>query len=173
MHKCISDAANKCIGIDINEAGIDLLKEKYAYQNVYYNDLLNQNLLPEIISSSWDIIFLGEILEHVNNPVLFLQSIHQKYGPYIKSIVITVPNAFRSENFIGAIKNREVINSDHRYWFTPYTLSKILVLAGFKNPKLSLVSSMPITDRGPLHRFLLRKKPMFRDTLLVEACFFD
>ncbi len=173
MHKCISGVANNCIGIDINQAGIDLLKEKFGCQNVYFHDLLGQDQLPEILSTNWDIIFLGEILEHVDDPVLFLKSIHQKYSPYIKSIVITVPNAFRSENFIGAIKNREVINSDHRYWFTPFTLSKVLVLAGFKKPELSLVSSMPITNRGPLHRFFLRKKPMFRDTLLVYASFSD
>lgn len=173
MHKCISNVANKCIGIDINQSGIDLLKEKFGCKNVFFHDLLGHDQLPEILSTNWDVIFLGEILEHVDDPVLFLKSIHQKYSPYIKSIVITVPNAFRSENFIGAIKNREVINSDHRYWFTPFTLSKVLVLAGFKKPELSLVSSMPITNRGPLHRFFLRKKPMFRDTLLVCASFSD
>jgi hypothetical protein len=31
---------------------------------------------------------------------------------------------------------REVINSDHRYWFTPYTISKILVSAGYTPEKI-------------------------------------
>jgi len=29
-----------------------------------------------------------------------------------------------------------VINSDHRYWFTPYTISKILVSAGYTPEKI-------------------------------------
>jgi hypothetical protein len=43
---------------------------------------------------------------------------------------------------------REVINSDHRFWFTPYTISKVLVSAGYIPDKIiySNLQSMNIRD---------------------------
>lgn len=46
--------------------------------------------------------------------------------------IITVPNAFsflRDKKFASRV---ECINSDHRFWFTHYTISKIMYMAGIK-----------------------------------------
>ena len=32
---------------------------------------------------------------------------------------------------------KEIINSDHRFWFTPYTISKVLASAGYKPEKIT------------------------------------
>jgi hypothetical protein len=74
---------------------------------------------------------MGEILEHVDIPVLFLKQIRENYKKNISQILITVPNAFSYRNMKSIKENKEVINSDHRYWFTPYTLAKIVYLAGY------------------------------------------
>ena len=31
----------------------------------------------------------------------------------------------------------EIINSDHRFWFTPYTITKVLVSAGYNPEKIT------------------------------------
>jgi hypothetical protein len=38
----------------------------------------------------------------------------------------------RGGNIRGAWKNTEVINTDHRFFFTPYTIAKIAVDAGYE-----------------------------------------
>lgn len=48
-------------------------------------------------------LYAGEILEHISNPMEFLSSIKRNYRNEIKRVVITVPNAFRLDNFRYAI----------------------------------------------------------------------
>jgi len=129
FHKLLTDNAKHCIGVDINKPGIDLLKSKYNFDNVYYLDLINENL-DIIDNEKWDYILLGEILEHVDNPVNFLKTIKEKYKKNIDKIIITVPNALNLNTYRNAKKFKsENINSDHRYWFTPYTILKVLYQA--------------------------------------------
>lgn len=123
-HKVISDNADKCIGIDINEEGIRLLKNKYLLENIYFSDILEEDFEP-ILEEKWDYIILGELIEHIGNPKLFLDNLILRYKHNIKNVIITTPNAFAISNFVNALKGVERINSDHRYYFTPYTLWKV------------------------------------------------
>ena len=123
-HKVISDNAEKCIGIDINEEGIRLLKNKYLLDNIYFSDILKEDFKP-ILKEKWDYIILGELIEHIGNPKLFLDNLILRYKHNINNLIITTPNAFAISNFVNALKGVERINSDHRYYFTPYTLWKV------------------------------------------------
>ncbi|MDN5338800.1 MAG: hypothetical protein PWQ20_1870 [Thermotogaceae bacterium] len=78
---------------------------------------------------------------------------------------MTAPNALRYSNFIFAQKNIEVINSDHRYWFTPYTLSKIALMAGIKPIDIVLAETYPNNDVE--YGNLIRKYPLFRDDIIL------
>lgn len=70
------------------------------------------------------------MLEHVDNPVQFLEAVNKNYREIVDKIIITVPNAFSIFNFMTALSGKEAINTDHRYFFTPYTLCKIAYMAG-------------------------------------------
>jgi 2-polyprenyl-3-methyl-5-hydroxy-6-metoxy-1,4-benzoquinol methylase len=129
LHKLVTDAADECIGVDINKEGIEFMR-KIGYTNAYYTDLM-QPTLPEIVNQKWDYMILGEILEHVDNPCDFLKTLNRLYSNNVGQIIISVPNAFCYYNFRNIKKGVEMINSDHRSTFTPYTLNKILYLAGF------------------------------------------
>jgi 2-polyprenyl-3-methyl-5-hydroxy-6-metoxy-1,4-benzoquinol methylase len=131
LHKLITEKASKCIGIDIDEESIRFLKNELNYENVFHGNIISDDL-PMITAEKWDYAVLGEMVEHLDNPVDFLGTLRKKYGPYISRFIITVPNIYNRSQLSNMISYREIINSDHRFWFTPYTISKVLVSAGYK-----------------------------------------
>ena len=60
-----------------------------------------------------------------------MDAIKTNYGDCFDNIIITVPNAFWLQNLRFAFRTREGINTDHRHWFSPFTLLKHLRTAGF------------------------------------------
>lgn len=130
LHKILMENTQKCIGIDINQEAIDYLKTNHKIKGLYVGNILEMSL-EKIETESWDYIILGEIIEHIDNPVEFLHIIHERLKPFVRGIILTAPNAWSLQIIKQVKKNVELINSDHRYWFTPYTLSKVLVKAGF------------------------------------------
>ncbi len=165
LHKIITDSANKVVGTDINKSGIEYLKDKHDYNNVIYSDII-KHAPEEIMEEKWDYMILGEILEHTNNPVLFLKNIIKRYTNNVENLIITVPNALRYQNFTAGLRNSEFINSDHRYWFTPYTLSKVITQSGMTLGNLYLCSGHPVPVKSILTSFLYRFFPIFRDTII-------
>ena len=135
LHSIISSVAKKCIGIDNNKEAVDYVVN-LGYDNVLFADILKDKI-EEIIKDEWDYLLLAEVLEHINEPVNFLAGIKKKYKN-IKKIIITVPNALSKSNFELAQQNIECINTDHKCWFTPYTVIKVLQQAGYELEQLIL-----------------------------------
>jgi 2-polyprenyl-3-methyl-5-hydroxy-6-metoxy-1,4-benzoquinol methylase len=157
LHDILCHCSNKCIGVDINCEAIDYLKKKYKYQDLICADIIKDEI-DEITSHKWDYLVMGEILEHVDEPFKFLEQIHNIYSSCIDYIIITVPNALSLQNMIQAFHNKELINTDHRYWFTPYTLGKIVTNAGMKVEEFYFCnSSLLSTDFK--HRILYSISP--------------
>jgi hypothetical protein len=50
----------------------------------------------------------------------------------VSKIVVSVPNCMRAGNATAALRNRETINSDHCFEFSPFTLAKVVTLSGFR-----------------------------------------
>lgn len=172
FHKRLLDASSQCLGIDINKEAINYCRNELGYDDIYCHDVLNDEPLQIIINNRWDYMVLGDILEHIDNPHMFLRAIRTKYSNYIRKIVITVPNAFSYENLRGVLKHHEVINSDHRYWFTSYTLAKVVVCSGMEPATIWYVSNIKTeqrTIRKLLKRLLFKNYPMFRESLVMVA----
>ncbi len=174
LHKRISDVADRCFGVDIDKEGIDYLQNKLGYADLVCADIRKDNI-EEINNNKWDYIILGEILEHIDNPVEFLSSIKSKYAAHVEKMFVSVPNGFRYQNFVNSKYHLEIINSDHRFWFTPYTLAKIFTAAGFKVDEFFMCMEKPreLNFRKKLKKKNKRllKYPMFRDTILMSANF--
>ncbi len=147
LHKTLSESASVCLGIDINEETKNYVEKKYGFTNIVLGDFTKQKL-DSIASQQWDFAILGEILEHIDNPVAYLEAIRTLYKGSIERIVITVPNAFTQTAFRMARKSSELINSDHRYWFTPYTLAKVMFHAGLKFENMYFANrvTLPMTQ---------------------------
>ena len=71
LHKLITDNAKNCIGIDIDKESIEFIKKETEYKNVFHGDILTDNF-EGINESHWDYVVFGEIVEHLDNPVNFL-----------------------------------------------------------------------------------------------------
>lgn len=135
LHKLITDNAKNCIGIDIDKESIDFIKKETGYQNVYYGDILTDNF-ESLNERNWDYVVLGEIVEHLDNPVNFLKVFKEKYGAKVSKFIVTVPSIYNLHQFKNMMNYLEIINSDHKFWFTPYTITKVLVSAGYNPEKI-------------------------------------
>jgi hypothetical protein len=173
LHKLLDEVAKKQVGIDINKEGIEKVKKTLGYENIFFEDILSDEPPGEFISQeNWDLMILGEILEHVNNPVEFLIKLRLKYAVYVREILISVPNAFALENFLYALRHIECINTDHRSWFSIYTLTKNLTLAGFGSFDFDFVTSYPSDYKNiSFKKMLINKYPSLRSTIVVNARF--
>ncbi len=152
LHGLLLENTAVCIGIDNNEEAVHFINEKLGVKNVFFMDITKENDLLKN-GSHWDYIILGEIIEHIDNPVDFLRTINKLYADIVDKIIITAPNVFNLGTIKDIKNNRENINTDHRYWFSPFTLTKIVFNSGFKDieiyfaDRVSLPLIRKITNR--------------------------
>lgn len=152
LHKRLTETALECLGIDIDNETANYVKERFGFNNIIMADFTKEQ--PEaILGKRWNYAILGELLEHINNPVSFLENICKHLGKNIERLVITVPNAWTIHTIKNAKRSLEVINSDHRFWFTPYTLSKVIMEAGMEVEEIHFANRVSLP---PLQ--LVRKK---------------
>ena len=170
LHKRLTDVSARCLGIDIDPVLIDKIKD-IGIHNVICSDLSTDHLRTEITSRQWDYLICGELIEHINNPVSFLNAMKEKYASYIKNIIVTVPNSLNFGHIKNAFKTTESINTDHRYSFTPYNISKMLVISGYRPDKINMVMHFDPNTRGPFHRLIFKKFPLLRSGIIIEADF--
>lgn len=172
LHGGLLRVAGECIGVDINEAGIDYMKTALAIRDLYCCDLTRQDL-PVVSGLPLDFLLLGEILEHIENPVSFLHSLRKRHFPHaVQRLLVTVPNAFRLDNYRLAKAGCEKINSDHCYWFTPFTLAKVLTRADFQLEGIHFVVHKKKAASGLRKRWrhhLKKRFPLLRDTIVAVA----
>ncbi len=170
LHKRLCEKASECLGVDINQEGIDYIA-KLGYPDSLCLDVINDEVPSRVMNTKWDFILLGETLEHIDNPVLFLEAIKNKYKGYVNEIIITVPSALRLNNFRDSLKNIEANNSDHRYWFSPYTLAKVLTISGYTISYFQMCNNYYPKSTSLITRFLLRRFPALRETVVMVAKF--
>jgi hypothetical protein len=144
LHKLITDNSNNCIGIDIDRESIAYIKNNLGYTNVFQGDILTDDF-DGISQNSWDYVVFGEIMEHIGNPVNFLKVFKERFGENIEKFIITVPSIYNKRQFGNMLKFKEIINSDHRFWFTPYTISKIVSEAGYKPENITFSNLQKLT----------------------------
>jgi len=131
LHKLITDNAADCIGIDIDRESVEYLRNELGYKNVYHGNVLSEIIKP-VTEKKWDYVVFGEIVEHLDNPVDFLKVFKEKYGKYVSNFIITVPNIYNRHHFKNMLNYVENINTDHRFSFTPYTINRVIVAAGYR-----------------------------------------
>jgi hypothetical protein len=164
LHDRLALVSSRCVGLDQNVEALKYISEELGRQDCY-KYILGEDKLPEVIvKNHWDILIMGEILEHVDNPVSFLKTIKEIFSPFCDRLVITVPNAFSFENMVFSLKNKECINTDHRYWFTPYTINKVGGHAGLKTNSMLMCGSL--VGRSWFYRYMVNRVPMLRDTII-------
>ena len=72
-------------------------------------------------------------------------------------------NAWRFGSIRGALNNTEIINSDHRFFFTPYTIAKVAIDAGYAPVEVKMATFM---RAGKLKSMLLRQLPLLAEDII-------
>jgi glycosyltransferase involved in cell wall biosynthesis/2-polyprenyl-3-methyl-5-hydroxy-6-metoxy-1,4-benzoquinol methylase len=166
LHGILTKNANKVLGIDINMEALDYLKQK-GVNNVIYGDITLPNN-KNIKSENWDYAVFAEVLEHIDNPVEFLRNIKNNYQDNISHCVITVPNAFGLPFVNNAIlRGEERVNPDHKYWFTPYTLWKVINEAGLEVEMIDTCAYENSYNYLMKNIELVLAKPILQDTIIA------
>lgn len=168
LHKRLSDVAARCYGIDIQERGIAYIHDQLGYSDVEAINILTHDS-KKLLEDQWDYLLLPEVLEHIGNPVDFLSGLRNKLQRRVSKIIITVPHAMYRENCKRTSQGVERINSDHRFWFTAYTLSKLMVDAGYQIEKITFSNGGPLKSGSWLHKWHYGKYPMKRNNLMILA----
>jgi len=126
VHDFLRNTCKEVTGIDIvKEDIIKLRKEGY---NVYYSNAETFKL-----NKKFEVIFAGELIEHLSNPGLFLN----KCKDHLEKdgiLIITTPNAFslkRIFNIILKYTNDPSVNKEHTCWFSPKVLKELLLRYNF------------------------------------------
>ena len=171
LHDHLSASAARCLGVDIDREAISYLVES-GLDNVHCADICSSSSSSLLEGAEWDMLLVPEVLEHLGNPVQFLQDIRATHGAVFQELVLTVPNALRGGSLKGALRGREIVNSDHRFYFTPFTILKVVTDAGYTATSLEMVGfSKGSGWRAHAKNVVLRQAPMLAEDILVRARF--
>jgi 2-polyprenyl-3-methyl-5-hydroxy-6-metoxy-1,4-benzoquinol methylase len=124
-HGYIKRHAKSVKGLDLNKNEVERLNG-LGY-DITYGNAENFNL-----NRTFDVIFSGDLIEHLYNPGLFLKSARLHMGQESRLILVT-PNPYRIGRIKGMVLNGYVrSHADHTCWFDPVTLSQLLDFHGFR-----------------------------------------
>ena len=171
LHSRLCQSATRCHGIDIKADAIRFVQQQLGYNDTSCGDIFGDGFRRIAEGDRWDYLLIPEVLEHISDPSGFLKSIAESYRETFPKIVITVPNGISHDNWKLAKKGYEVINSDHRFWFTPFTLAKTVISAGLKVEKMLMCQHGTINWRALRRNRFYKKHPLLRNDILCVAIF--
>jgi len=131
LHNELESVTAELFGFDYDQEGIDVLAANGS-KNLYRADL---ERLDEVdLETKFDVIIAGEIIEHLNNPGLFLNGI-QRFMNAESELIITTINAYSALRFTtyalrGKGGTNEPVHPDHVYYFSYRTLKLLVERAG-------------------------------------------
>lgn len=170
LHKELHEVAQRCVGVDINAEGIRYIRDELGFEDMLVADV-TAGPEGDLSQPGWDYFMVPEVLEHIDNPVDFLKKIRTHYQANVSQMVITVPNAFTPENLKRARQGVEVINTDHRFWFTPFTLAKVVMQAGYRVNTIRMCRHGKVKKRSLIKNAWYRRHPLARSDIIMVVDF--
>jgi SAM-dependent methyltransferase len=123
-HGRIARRARRCVGIDILEPLVAELNQRG------FRVLCVDATSEADIGERFELVFLGDVLEHVDNPVALLRFAARHLEPGGR-VYATTPNPF-SRKFFRRFRRdgTAIVNLDHLFWITPTQAMEIGRRAG-------------------------------------------
>jgi SAM-dependent methyltransferase len=142
-HGLLKGKAREIYGVDLKLSG------QYVHNPHYQAAGAEDFSFP----TTFDLIFAGDLIEHLSNPGLFLANCKKHLAPGGR-LLITTPNTFNLFNITEKLTKREpTVNADHTCYFNSKTLQKLLEKNGMQVSETSFLYSL-----GYTHKESLRKK---------------
>jgi SAM-dependent methyltransferase len=125
--KKFSDVASRAVGLDLDKKGVEAVRSA-GVKNVFHGNAESFQL-DEI----FDVIYAGDVIEHLNNPGSFLASCRQHMNEN-SELILTTPNPFSLPSLLkGLFRDAgHGIFHEHTFLFHPRNLSLLLRRHGFR-----------------------------------------
>jgi SAM-dependent methyltransferase len=127
-------------GIDVDRQGVERLAELMPNSSFLCLDIADG--IPDAHRGAYDLVLIAETLEHVPNPVSFLQGCGELLTA-AGTVCVTVPNACSPKIGIRALVGRERVHPDHFTYYSPRTLERTLRSAGFETELMASYFAPP------------------------------
>jgi len=125
LHKRIAEANKDTLGVDIDPEGAAVLN-KQGY-NVIVADVETMDLQKQ-----FDTVIAGEIIEHLENPGLFLRNMHRHLKP-AGVIIVSTPNPFYAGSAWKIWRyGKPAVHEEHMGWQDPTTMAQLFKRTGFE-----------------------------------------
>lgn len=160
LHKHIHRVSRKNLGVDIDKAGIERMRN--GGYNVSIGDVTALQLGQE-----FDVIVAGDIIEHLDDFRGFFRSCkaHLARGG---QLLITTPTAFYYRNFLKTLLGRDIRpNRYHTCWFCRETLDQLAQMHGFRIAEYAYGSAYRIDNIFP------KRNAFFQTTLCASMVLLD
>lgn len=120
----LTNALNK---LGMRTKGIDIAEGPVAYANRTYGDYFEVKDIPEIKDSSYDMIVGMEVIEHLPDPMKFMEQCHERLRPGGRLILTTPNKDFYNRKSVWVTNPPPI----HLYWFGKKSMEKMARKAGF------------------------------------------
>ena len=133
LHTRLNETARELYGFDFDQEGIEALASS-GFTNLYQADL--QNLSAVELEKQFEVIIAGEMIEHLNNPGLFLEGI-KRFMNGNSRLVLTTINAYAGMRFfVYGLRGKggiaEPVHPDHVAYYSYSTLKLLIERHGFQ-----------------------------------------
>lgn len=156
LHQKLVAIAEEVWGVDIDAEGITFLQDQ-GFDHLLVGDVCELDRITPLQGKTFDVIVASEVVEHLQNPGFFLNSVKALMTPGKTDLIVTVPNAFRLDTLIWLMRGVEYVHPDHNYWFSYYTLTNLLRKNGFRIEQTYVYSFQSGSVLpGPIRRLLQR-----------------
>lgn len=150
LHNRLCEASSDVTGIDTNGESLELLRNAFPGRPLICADaqrISTLNLKP------FDVIVLGEVIEHVPNPGLVLRALHGAAASGGELIISTV-NAYCLRRMLRIPFGVESIHPDHLYYFSHRVLE---TLANVCNWNLTFAAGYRLPNANPLLPYVIER----------------
>jgi len=118
LHAMLKPVCKELWGLDKAESS----EENYIQMDLSSECMTIGDNRTRLEGIEFDLVLLGEVLEHLSCPGELLSGCAYFNWP----LIITVPNAFAAAGFAHAAKGIENVNLDHVSYFSYYTLKQLV-----------------------------------------------
>lgn len=124
LHLQLQKVTSTLVGMDIEETAIQEYISMTDDVRVFNGDI-TVGYPDQFIKCKPELILLSEVLEHLTDPYRAIDILYQRF-PEGTSVLVTVPNYTALDSFAASLNQTESVHPDHKYYFSPYTLRRLL-----------------------------------------------
>lgn len=114
LHQKLQKITKTIIGIDVDREAIKYLKLR-GISDIYYGDIVKGEYEIELKKLNFDIILMGDVIEHLDNPGIALKNLLELFKKDTM-LILTTPNVMCFQNIKYILLGKENVHPDHTFW---------------------------------------------------------